>query len=385
VSIKGFFPEEKFGRLIKTDLLSTPPSRLVMPERLSDIQTSALRQLRIRDLIPVRPTSSNAIEYVREAGFSPGVTSAVTTIVTLTGVATVTQTSHGYPVGARVRIAGQTDIVENNGDKWITSVADADTYTFATSGADDPASTGTITALLLQQHGAAAEVAEAGTKAEAQLDLELLTEPIQTIAHWIPASRQILSDHAQIESYVNDRLRYGVMYKEDVQLLYGTGAPPQIQGILTELGVQEWLWSDGLLSPLDTKIDAIRRGMTRAHISEYVPTGVVANPVDWQDIQLAKGTDERYIWASVATGTGQQFFLLPVVVTNAINSGEALVGSFAIGSTIWDREQVTVRVSESHSTFFVENMVALLGEERVCQTIHRPDSFVKITFDAAPS
>ena len=125
--------------------------------------------------------------------------------------------------------------------------------------------------------------------------------------------------------------------------------------------------------------------MTRAHVLEYVPSGVVVNPNDWEDIQLAKGTDETYIWLSVPTGTGTQFFLVPVVVTNAINAGEALVGSFALGSTIWDREQVTVRVSESHSDYFTKNLVAILAEERICQTIYRPDSFVKVSFDAAPS
>ena len=139
------------------------------------------------------------------------------------------------------------------------------------------------------------------------------------------------------------------------------------------------------MSPVDTKIDAIRRALTRAHVLEYVPTGVVANPNDWEDIQLSKGSDGHYIWAAVASGTGQQFFLLPVVVTNAINVAEALVGSFSMGSTIWDREQVTVRVSESHSDFFIKNLVAILAEERICQTIYRPDSFVKVSFDAAPS
>jgi hypothetical protein len=386
VDIKSFFPEESFGRLLlKTNLLSTPPSRLVMPERLADIQAPSLRQLRLRDLIPVRPTQSNSVEYVREVGFNTGTTSAVTTAAVSSGVATITQTAHGYPVGVRVRIAGVTDETDLNGDHWITSAADADTYTFVTTAGDTAGAAGTITALLLQTHGAAAETAEAGTKPEGQLDLELLSEPIQTIAHWIPASRQILADHGQMEAYVNDRLRYGVLYKEDIQILYGTGTSPQIQGIMTELGVQEYLWSDGVVTPADTKIDAIRRAMTRAHVAEYVPTGVVVNPNDWEDIQLTKDGNEQYIWLNVATGTGQQFFLVPVVVTNAINAGEALVGSFAIGSTLWDREQVNVRVSESHDTMFIENMVAILGEERVCQTIHRPDSFVKVTFDAAPS
>ena len=379
VEVKTLFPERK------TNLLSTAATRLVVPERVPDIITQSLRQLRIRDLIPVRPTGSNAVDYVREVGFNTGVTSSVTEIVTLTGVATVDQTAHGYFVGQRVRIAGQTDILENNGDQYVTSTADADTWTFDTAGADDPASTGTITAMLLQMHGAAAEVAEAADKPEAQLDLELLTEAIQTIAHFLPASRQILADEAMIEAYVNDRLRYGVLYKEDVQLLYGTGSSPQIQGILTEVGVQEYLWSSGLVSPLDTKIDAIRRALTRAHVLDHVPSGVVCNPNDWEDIQLSKGSDGHYVWAAVGQGTGQQFFLLPVVVTNAINPGEALVGSFSLGSTIWDREQVSIRVSESHADFFKKNLVAILAEERICQTIYRPDSFVKVTFDAAPS
>lgn len=379
VEVKSLFPERK------TNLLSTAATRLVVPERLPDILTQSLRQLRIRDLIPVQPTTSNAIEYVREIGFSDAATSSVTTLAVASLIATATQTAHGYFVGQRIRIAGVTDETDLNGDHYIDTVADANTYTFDTTAGDTAGAAGTITALLLQQHGAAAEVAEAGDKPEGQLDLELRTEAVQTIAHFLPASRQVLMDEAQIEAYVNDRLRYGVLYHEDVQLLYGTGTSPQIQGILTEDGLQTWLWSDGLLSPLDTKIDAIRRAMTRAHVLEYVPSGVVVNPNDWEDIQLAKGTDETYIWLSVPTGTGQQFFLVPVVVTNAINADEALVGSFALGSTIWDREQVTVRVSESHSDYFTKNLVAILAEERICQTIYRPDSFVKVSFDAAPS
>jgi len=379
VEVKTLFPERK------TTLLSTAATRLVVPERVPDIITQSLRQLRIRDLIPVRPTSSNAVDYVREVGFNTGTTSSVTDIVTSSGVATVTQTAHGYVVGQRVRIAGVTDILENNGDHYVATTADANTWTFATAGADDAAAAGTVTAMLLQMHGAAAEVAEAADKPEAQLDLELLTEAIQTIAHFLPASRQILADEAMIEAYVNDRLRYGVLYKEDVQLLYGTGSSPQIQGILTETGLQTYLWSSGVVSPVDTKIDAIRRALTRAHVLDHVPSGVVCNPNDWEDIQLSKGSDGHYVWAAVGQGTGQQFFLLPVVVTNAINSGEALVGSFSLGSTIWDREQVSIRVSESHSDFFKKNLVAILAEERICQTIYRPDSFVKVTFDAAPS
>lgn len=384
VRMKTLFPGILFAGERKTNLLSTPPSRLVVPMRDAMVPAT-LRDLRMRDLIPVRPTQSNSIEYIREAGFNAGATTAITSIAILSNVATVTSAAvHGYVTGERIRISGATSSTEINTDHWII-VTSTTVYTFVTSAADDAAVTGTLLQLQLMINGAASEVAEAGTKPEAQLDLELLTESVQTIAHWIPASRQILADASQLESYVNDRLRYGVLYREDLQTLYGTGASPQIQGILTEAGILQYAWSSGLLSPLDTKIDAIRRGMTLAHRREHFPTGVVLNPTDWEDIQLSKGTDEHYIWLSVGIGTEQRFFQVPVVVTNAIAAGTALTGAFATATTLWDREDVNVRVSESHSTFFVENMVALLAEERVCQTIHRPDSFVAIDFDAAPS
>ena len=384
VRMRTLFPGVEFlGR--KADLLSSAATRLVVPQR--EPMVGALdRMLRIRDLIPTRPTSSNAIEYVREIGFHDSSTSSVTSIAVSSGVATVVQTAHGYSVGQRVIVGGATeDAAILNDVQYVATTADANTWTFATSAGDDTSIAGTLTAIAADQGGAAAGVAEAGTKPEAEIEFSLETESVQTIAHWIPASRQILADAAQMEAYVNDRLRYGVLFEEERQLLYGTGSSPQIQGILTEIGVQNYNWSDGIVSPVDTKIDAIRRAMGQAHVNEHFPTGLVVNSVDWTDIQLAKGTDGHYIWASVGSGTEQRFFLLPIAVTNAIASGTALIGAFQTATTLWDREQVGIRVSESHASFFIENMVAILAEERISQTIYRPDAFVTVTFDAAPS
>jgi len=383
VRMKTLFPGVEFLGT-KADLLSSAATRLVVPTR-GEMVGGLERMLRIRDLIPTRPIASNAIEYVREIGFHDSDTTAVTSIATSSGVATLVATAHGYTVGQRIIVRGCTELTSLNGLQYVVTTADANTLTFATSEGDDTDVAGTITVIAADQQGAAAEVAEAGTKPEAALELSLETEAVQTIAHWIPASRQVLADATQLEAYVNDRLRYGVLYKEESQLLYGTGASPQIQGILTEVGCQNYNWSDGVVSPVDTKIDAIRRAMGQAQVNEHFPTGLVVNSVDWTDIQLAKGSDGHYIWASVGSGTEQRFFLLPIAISNAIVSGTALVGAFQTATTLWDREQVSVRVSESHSTFFVENMVAILAEERVAQTVYRPDAFVKVTFDAAPS
>lgn len=234
-----------------------------------------------------------------------------------------------------------------------------------------------------QTQGAAAPVAEGAAKPEAQLELELKSENVNVIAHWLPASRQILDDAPRVRSFIDRRLLYGLEFVEETQILYGDGTGANLQGITTETGVQTYTEStDGASG--DTLIDSIRKSMTLSHVAEYEPTGVVVNPAQWETIQLLKGTDDHYIWLRVADGTEQRFFAVPVVVTNAITAATALVGSFALGAEIFDREDGAIRVSDSHSDFFTKNLVAILAEERLAQVVYRPDAFVDITLDGPP-
>jgi len=73
----------------------------------------------------------------------------------------------------------------------------------------------------------------------------------------------------------------------------------------------------------------------------------------------------------------------PVIPSNSMTVGNFLVGAFQLSAALWDREAATVRISEHHGDFFVRNMVALLGEERVVLTVYRPTGLVSGSFGAA--
>jgi HK97 family phage major capsid protein len=62
------------------------------------------------------------------------------------------------------------------------------------------------------------------TKPESAITFTLANEPVCTIAHWIPASKQVLADAPMLASYINGRLMYGLKLKEDTEILLGTGA-----------------------------------------------------------------------------------------------------------------------------------------------------------------
>ena len=219
-------------------------------------------------------------------------------------------------------------------------------------------------------------------KPKSSLNFGVVTVPVRTIAHWLPVTRQIIEDASMLRSHIDQRLIYGLKLEEDNQLLYGTGIGNDLQGILTHGGIQGYQWSTGVVG--DLKIDAIRRAITLAMIAEYPVSGIVVNPADWEDIELAKGSDGHYIWVTIPNGGQQQLWRAPVVVTNSIVPGEALIGAFSLGTALWDRMQAAIRVSDSHDTFFTKNMWAILAEERLAQTIYRPEAFVKVEFDAAP-
>lgn len=224
-------------------------------------------------------------------------------------------------------------------------------------------------------NNAEVQAKEGDPKAESELKFELETMSVKTIAHWIPASRQILDDAPQLQSYVDGRLVYGLKQKEDEQILYGDGLSGNIRGIMNEPDIQDQ--GEKPSGSNFNHIDWIRKSFTRVRLAEYPVTGVVMNPVDWEEIELAKGDDGHYLWLNVGTGQDPMLFRVPVVETTAMVEKEFIAGAFGLGAQLWDREQATVRFSEHHANFFTENMVAILAEERIALTTYRPEAFVK--------
>ena len=226
-------------------------------------------------------------------------------------------------------------------------------------------------------------VAEGEEKGESAITFENKSNTIKTIAHWIPVTKQILADAPGLQAYIDSKLIYGLYLKEDDELLYGTGEDGDIHGITTDADVQTYSWSDGTAG--DTKLDAIRRAMTKAYLAYYPVDGIVLHPSDWEDIELLKSSDGMYVWVNVNVGGQERLWRTPVVVSAALTEGTFLTGSFGLGATLWDRQEVTISVSGSHSDFFIKNKLAILCEERVELTVERPESFVIGTFDSAPA
>ncbi|MEU6496441.1 phage major capsid protein [Streptomyces sp. NPDC046984] len=230
----------------------------------------------------------------------------------------------------------------------------------------------------------AAVVAEGGDKPKSgPFTFDLITTTTKTVAHWVPITRQTADDNSQLMGYINGRLTYGLEYKMDREILTGNGTT-EMQGILTTPGIGSYQPGVG---STDVKLITVRKAKTQGELALYPPTAVVLNPMDWQDIELDEDDNGQFRVIANVTDPGAPMRLwgLTVVTTVAMAAGTALLGGFRTGATLWERQGITILMTDSHADYFTANTLVILAERRANVAVHTPQAFVKITFAAATS
>lgn len=212
-----------------------------------------------------------------------------------------------------------------------------------------------------------------GGKPESDLTFDLKSASVVDIAHIMYASKQIVEDVPQLESYVNGRMRYGLKLKEETQLLKGSGSGLNINGINTAASSYS---NPGVNPQNETELDRLRLAMLQVALAEYMADGIVLNPIDWTQIELLKDANNQYLFARPQNDTTPRLWGLPVVATQSQDNNDFTVGAFAMGAQGWDRQQAVFEVSTENKDNFEKNMVTMRMEERIALTIYRPEAFV---------
>ncbi|MHB9321566.1 phage major capsid protein [Phytobacter diazotrophicus] len=224
-------------------------------------------------------------------------------------------------------------------------------------------------------------VAEKALKPESDITFSKQTANVRTIAHWVQASRQVMDDAPMLQSYVNNRLLYGLALKEENQMLNGDGSGDNLDGI----NHVATAYDTSLNQSGDTRADIIAHAIYQVTESEFSASGIILNPRDWHNIALLKDNEGRYLFGGPQAFTSNVMWGLPVVPTKAQVTGTFTVGGFDMASQVWDRMDATIEVSREDRDNFVKNMLTILCEERLALAHYRPTAIIKGTFAAAGS
>jgi HK97 family phage major capsid protein len=218
----------------------------------------------------------------------------------------------------------------------------------------------------------AAPVAEGTLKPQSELQYEEATATVRTIAHWMRTSVQILADAPALRSIIDQRLRYGLAFQEEVQLLTGSGSGQNLRGLITAATAYA---APGSLSAT-TPVDVVRLMILQVALAEYPANGIVMNPIDMAAIEMSKDTAGGYLIGDPQGTINKRLWGLPVVETQAVTVDKALVGAFDLAAQIFDRQDATVEVSTEDQDNFVKNKVTIRAEERLALAIYREAALV---------
>lgn len=277
------------------------------------------KPLKLRDLISVRSTNSDMVEFVRQtaqvtqaAGVAEATSAAAPTVVT---------TATGTPLV-------YTSTVTNN--------------------------------------------AGGGYKPEGTMAFEKVTTPVETVAVWIPVTKRALADAAQLRGIIDQELRDSLMDEIETNILFGQ-ATPDFVGLAETTGILTQAFSTNILT-------TARKAITNLATNglEASPTAFVVAPADWEAVELALFAAAPYLPYQ------QSMWRIPVVESQYLTAGTAYLGNWK-QAVMWDRQQVTISVSDSHADFFIRNLVAVLAEARAAFGVLKPKSFVEIATAASGS
>jgi HK97 family phage major capsid protein len=220
----------------------------------------------------------------------------------------------------------------------------------------------------------AAETAEAGQYPEAALGLEEKSSPVRKIAVFLPVTDEQLEDVPQAQGYINNRLPFMIRQRLDGQITAGDGIAPNLLGILHREGIQ------ARERGTDPTPDAIYKALTRTRVvGRAIPGPVLMQPFDWEDIRLMRTADGIYIWGSPSEAGPERIWGQPVVQADTLPEGTALTGDFANFSELAIRRGLELKLSDSHSDFFIKGKQAIRCDMRAALVIYRPAAFVEIT------
>ena len=218
-----------------------------------------------------------------------------------------------------------------------------------------------------------------GVKPESALAYSTATATVRTMAHWLPVTNRMLADAPSIRGIIDSRLLLGLQLALESQVVSGAGTGEDLTGLLNVAGTN--LVAGGSYNNV---MDALYHGRTLVRVTGHGrPSAILIHPNDWEAIRIARenaatATLGQYLMGPPAQSGPVTLWGLPVVEAEALTENTAIVADWAMGMTLFDREQGGIRVGTINDQF-IKNIQTILAELRVAFVVWRASCVSKVT------
>jgi HK97 family phage major capsid protein len=235
---------------------------------------------------------------------------------------------------------------------------------------------------VVTETGAPATTAELATMPEKDFAFQEFKAMLKKVTVTNKHSVELLKDAPQLVSAIKGWLATDLNIAVDDQLLAGDGTGANLTGVLnvaTDLDTE--IGSQTIASP--NLFDIIRIGMTKMMVAgkgKFVPTHVILNPADAEELDLTKDADGRYIMPPFVSAEGTTIKGASVIVNVGITAGTFLLGDFR-HLHVGRQGGVEVEITNADGTDFVKDIITVKLRRRIASYVRANDSGAFYTGD----
>lgn len=222
----------------------------------------------------------------------------------------------------------------------------------------------------------AAEVSQGAAKNQSDAVFEQYNVAIQTVAHWIKISNQLLADAPAVVAYIETRLRDGLAQRIDAQLLNGNGTTPNLSGLTDSGNFTAYTPTSD-----DTLADAINRAKYSLWAIGNMPDVAIVNPADWGALERIKSTYGEYLYGPPGTIAAANPFGVSVVLSQHMAAGKFWIGNINNATVLYNRSGAVIEMGYVNDDF-TKNLITIRAEERLGLGVERPSAALYGNFTA---
>jgi HK97 family phage major capsid protein len=214
----------------------------------------------------------------------------------------------------------------------------------------------------------AAEVSQGAVKLESDVTFAPYNVPIETVAHWIKISNQLLADAPAVVAYIETRLRDGLAQRIENQFINGNGTAPNLSGFTDSGNFTAYTPASGA-----NLVDTINRAKYAMWATGNVPDTAIVNPATWATMERARegANTGTYLYGLPGMGAGMSPFGVRVVLSTYLAATKIIMARFSDAAVVFNRSGAVVEMGYVNDDF-TRNLITIRAEERLALACDRP-------------
>lgn len=198
---------------------------------------------------------------------------------------------------------------------------------------------------------------------------------ILTFAHFTKITKQLADDASALAEYINHKMFYGLQSKIEQQIIVGNGTN-ELSGLLNTGNHTDKTAEiiAGLPTNNATLLDFLLIAVHKMKATGVNPECILLNPENFLQLSLLKDSDGKYLLGAPTVGAVATLWGIPVITSNSVTKDKYIIANFTLGATIYDRQEITLEMSDSDGDNFQYNLFTLRVERRLGLAVEHPEA-----------